>query len=579
MSAAEREQLNDLRRSIQFRGTPELGYTDSGFWLFLNYVYTKDSHDVANAVKLLPVGEKDYLKVVILFMLACDRLLIPKSRQIMMSWLMSAFGVWHAMVGNYRHVVYQTKKEEDGADMVSKGNKAPKEGRMDFIIQNLPDWLRDPYIGSGKGNKVGELIFSTEPYDSGGAMIPWYGSKIESVPGGEDQIASKTPSCALIDEASYHAAFAAVVGRALPALTKGAPFHAASSVCDGSDFNVMVLDTPDGQEPTHKPHEIVERGMKIMGIKRMPHGMKSWPTRSGFWVCMVHYTADPEKDPERDGHQWYLDALKGFPGGEKGDLWQREMEINFGAGGGQKVFPFLSQGLSPVFVPRINPDRALATMNVFAGYDYGTSNPSAFEVWGIDERGRLYALWELYEPCTNAMAHVARIKACPYFSRLEFIACDPALFKRDQHRADGTLGSTAELFGEAGLYMIPGTRAVDHPMALRFNSTWWADPDNPLAFITDDCVNLKEELRGLRFKEHKSKLTEADNNQPEKIVAKKNHAWDASCYALDKKPMVFNPKEVLDTRQSIEAFIARAEQEKGILTGVRRRGRGGIISV
>ena len=579
LSQEEIRKLADLRKAIQFPGTPENGYADSGLWLFLDHVYTKDSHDRTRAVKKLPVADKDYLKVVFLYMLACDRLLLPKSRQIMMSWAMSAFSVWHAMSGQYKHVVYQTKKEDDAHAMVSRGKKQPRDGRMDFIIHHLPDWLKDQNIASGKGNNVGDLMFSTEAYDADGVPVPWFGSRIEAVPGGADQIASKTPSLAEIDEAAYHDSFGQVVVRALPALSGGGIFHAASSVDRGTDFNIMVLDTLDGDSPRHTPNEIVEIGMDRIGVKRprgyLPKGMKSWVTRSGFTVLEVHYCADPEKDPERDGKKWFAEAVAGYPGGVKGDGWQTEMEINYGAGGGDKVFPFLSQVMSPVFIPEKAPKTVLATMNVFAGYDYGTQNPSAFVVWGMDENGQLFALWELYEPCTNVQAHVERIKKCPYYNHLEFIAGDWHLFARDQNTASG-LKSMAEVFADHGFHMIQGRRDCDYATAIRMKSEWWANPDKPRAFITDACPNLKQEMRGLRLKEN-SAVVDRDNNRPEKIVQKKNHACDASFYAIDKKPTRFKPQNAVDTSKSIAAFIARAEAQK---RGTQRQGRrGGIVVV
>ena len=69
---------------ITYYGTPEKGYTDSGFWKYLNYVFTKDEHDHDVSVKRLPVEHLEYLQVVWLHMLALTGGLIPKSRQIRM---------------------------------------------------------------------------------------------------------------------------------------------------------------------------------------------------------------------------------------------------------------------------------------------------------------------------------------------------------------------------------------------------------------------------------------------------------------------------------------------------------------
>ncbi len=567
----ELERILTLRRQIQFYGTEEFGYTDSGLWKFLPYVKTKDSHDRKHPVKPLPVSDKVYLQIVFLFMLACDKLLLPKSRQIMMSWAMSTFDVWHAMGGEYRHVVYQTKKEADAFAMVTGGKKKPNDGRMDFIIQHLPQWLRDENITSGRGNNVGELVFTADDYDGDGLPCPWKGSRIEAVPGGADQIAGKTPSKVSADEASYHEEFSQVVVRALPAITGGGQFHAASSVKKGSDFNALVLETLDGAPPSHEMNPVVARALDILGLE-WPKGMRSWRTKSGFWVLETHYTADPAKDPDRDGRKWYTKAIEGYPGGTDGDGWQQEMEINYHAKGGRLVFEHLQNPFPKCYIKSFDPQSIMLKWNFVAGYDYGTTNPAAFEVTAIDELGQLYVVWEVYEPCTNIARHVALIKSCPYWDKLEYIAADNKIFSRNQQGANG-LKSVSELFNEHGFYMSPARQGVDYAMALKLNTEYWADPENPRAFITDAAPGLKSELRELRMQQHKSALVAQDKNDPEKIVAKNNHGFDAWTYSLDFRPHPLRQTKPVDQNLTIAAFIKRAEEQKRS----ESRRRGGII--
>ena len=443
---------------------------------------------------------------------------------------------------------------------------------MDFIIQHLPDWLKDDNIVSGNGNLVGNLVFAPDRLDDNGVAIPWFGSRIQAVPGGADQIRGKTPSKISIDEGAFHDALKKVVVACNPAVADGGQLHIISSVDNGSDFNDIVLDTKGGESPKHEVHPVVRIGMEKMGM-RWPRGMKSWQTESGFWVLELHYTADPAKDPDRDGAKWVKEAVKGYPGGMKSPGWQTEMEINYDSGGGQKVFPFLSQTLSPVFVENIDPAWAMARMNVFAGYDYGTNNPSAFIVWGMTEDGKLYALWELYEPCRDYKQHFNRIKRCPYFEKLEYIAADNKIFSKTQQTANG-LKSVGELFHEEEIYISPARQGVDYPIAMRFLGDYWADPQKPRAFITKACPNLRMEARALKFQEHVSGLVSAKKNNPEKLVDKFNHAWDATAYALDRKPSRYVPgQDDGDRRNSIQAFVERAEASQ---PRARQR-RGGIV--
>lgn len=566
-----------IYKKIQHRGTEELAYTDSGLWNFLPYVKTKDAHQKRNPVRPLPVAEKDFLKVLFLFMLCFDRLLVPKSRQMMVSWALSAYDVWHTMSAPYRHTVYQTKKESDSHAMVTEGRKNPAGGRMDFIVQNLPEFLQDENIISGQGNLVGSMVFSPNEFDEDGSHIPWYGSRIEAVPGGPDQVRSKTASKVSVDEGAFHDSLKKVVTAVNQAVADGGQFHIVSSVDSGSDFNALVLNTLDGDPPEHKIPPIIERALKIMKI-RWPRGMRTWETKDGFQVLELHYTADPAKDPDRDGAAWVAEALKGYPGGEKGAGWRTEMEIDYEAGGGEKVFPFLSHALSPVFIGRIDPEDAMARMNVFAGYDYGTNNPSAFVVSGIDEKGDLYALWELYEPCVDYIQHCNRIKACPYYDRLEFICADNKIFSKTQQTAAG-VKAVSELFREQGIHMIRARQGMDAPMSLRLLSEYWPggftgfDKIPPRAFVTADCPNGKAELRGLRWAEHKTDSVRRDKNEPEKLVDKDNHFFDAWCYSIDRQPSLWKPTAENEPKDSINAFIARAEATRQR----PRKARGGII--
>jgi hypothetical protein len=125
ITASDLNKIKAKHAAIQELGTPDKGYTDAGVWEFLNYVYTKDSHDHDQPVKKL-LGEDDrYIVVVILYMLACPKLLVSKSRQIRMSWIAVMFSLWHAMARPYRLVTFQSKKAEDAEDMVTKAN--PRE--------------------------------------------------------------------------------------------------------------------------------------------------------------------------------------------------------------------------------------------------------------------------------------------------------------------------------------------------------------------------------------------------------------------------------------------------------------------
>ena len=529
--------LAALHAQVQKYGTKELGYTDSGLWSFLPFVFTKDSHDRDNPVKTLPVAEQTFLKIAFLYMLCCQVLAIPKSRQMMMSWAMSAFATWFAMSSKYSKVVYQTKKEGDGFDMVTHGRKNPASGRMDFIIQHLPEWLQDPNIIAGNGNMVGKLVFSPLQTDKGGLEIPWHGSDIEAVPQGADQVRGKTLSLFCSDESAFQDAFNKVMVALLPAIKGGGKVLAVSSVDAGSDFNRMVLESVDGKEAKHEVHPTVQLALDLMGWE-WPKGMKSWQTPAGVWCLEIHYTADPFKDPDRFGAEWFAEATKGYIGGVESSGWKTEMEINYNAGGGNPVYPFLESDACPVFIPEIAYESAINRFEFYAGYDYGSTNPSHFGVWGIDRRNHAYKVWELHEPCEDLGAHCDRIKACPYWDQIKYIKCDPSMTAKTQQTADGKK-SLHELFAKEGVKMSAGRRGADVPHAIRMKSQHWSDPLKPTAFICYNCPETIKEYKDLRWAKHYSDGVARRSNNLETIMDKDNHSHDSDAYVLDTAPMPF----------------------------------------
>ena len=541
LTAAQITKIHGLMADVQFYGTAEKGYTDSGLWKMLPHIYTKDSHDKDHPVKPLMGDYADYMKVVFLYMLACPVLAIPKSRQIRMSWMSCAFSVWYSMTAPYRHVVYQTKKEEDAFAQTTQGHKNPGDGRMDFIVQRLPAWLCDPNITSGKGNQVGVLTFSPREQDQSGVNIPWYGSKINAIPQGAHQIRQYTPSLIVSDESAFQEEYGPSMIAAKPAVTGGGRLISVSSVDAGSAFNQTVLESPSGEPEWGQIHPDVQRGLDLLGLE-WPKGLRSRRTPSGTWVLEVHYSADPAKDPEREGAAWLAEAVKGYVGGFESTGWKTEMEINYNAGGGEPVFPFLTPD-SPIFVPEIPVKEALERFRFYAGFDYGTVNPAHFGVWGFQTDGKAYKVWELHEPCTNLYDYVAKMKQCPYYDRIEYKVCDPSIMSKTQRNRDGDLVTIHEQFSEAGVHFMRGTRGADVPHVVRLLSEYWDDPLNPKLFITRSCPNTIREYMGLKWAEHTSEAVAQRSNKKETIRDKDNHSFDADAYLFDTQPSGYVAKE------------------------------------
>lgn len=559
---------------------------------------TKDEHDPADPVKPFPI--KEYNIWAFTHMLACEKLLIPKSRQIMVSWMLAAFACWFVRTQPHCLVIVQSKKAEDANDLVSMGKDNPCAGRVDFIEQHLPSWLRDPFVVSGRGNKVGQMIYTPSERSDEGVRVPWYGSRIMAVPQGADQVRGKTVSLFISDESAFQEEFKNAVVALLPALmspTSSTRFVAASSVLGGSEFNRMVLESGralgDGElyvDPEDSGIDEVRGIVAASPTQAMPDGMRSWETPSGFSVLEIHYRADQEKNPSTErGAKWLKRAAKAYPdGGMKSPGWQREMEIDYAALGGSPVFPFLTDPDSPVLVPEMMMREVKRRkMSLWAGYDYGSTNPSAFIVWGQDPITRdFYSLWELYEPCRGYRQHVEKIRACPYMSSkmVKMVRCDHSLGSKNQ-QGEGGLKSIVDLFGREGVHMIPGRKGAGDTLRVMMLE-WWSDVDKwrewdreeearldrglaprkrkPRCYITGGTPKLWWELQRLRYEEFSSAKTASRKNVPERIMDKDDHAFQASAYILDTMPEADAARAKYATRGTwaeAEERLIRAERE------------------
>lgn len=562
LPANDRRYIEDRMAEICYYGTPEKGYADSGFWKYLSYVKTFDAHDYENPVKPLDVARYSYLQVVWLHMLNLSSCAFPKSRQLRMSWAACIFATWFARTAPHRLIVFQSKKDDDAKKMVSLGDKSPGVGRMDCIEQNLPWWLKDYNICSGKGNNVGELQYSPKPISVEGVKVPWYGSRVIAIPQGADQVRSLTASLYLGDEPAFWDDFEGTWTTVAPAIRSAmgnSKMFAFSSVLAGSGYNNKILESSERASSDSMYVEPENTGIpamrpiyeKMLVNGQLPQGMRSWETPSGLPVLEIHYTADPDKRQDTEaGRKWLNQAASEYTGGVESPAWRREYEIDYGAMGGTLVFPELYNPQHPVFTPKMTTREVRARgMKIYAGYDFGRRHPSAFTVWGHETymvegdtrpRSRWHALWELYETCDNYVEHCRKIRSCPYFAAgmIEIIKCDPQMGDRNQYSKKGMSGSKTsmlKLFEEEGIILSPGQKGADLSLVelLKF---WWSDPTDLRCFITSGCPNLQRELRGLKWEEHASAATASRKSPLEKIMDKNNDAFDSSAYVLTSRP-------------------------------------------
>ena len=161
--------------------------------------------------------------------------------------------------------------------------------------------------------------------------------------------------------------------------------------------------------------------------------------RNGFIIASLHYTADPIKRSEA----WLRSAKQGMSQAK----FEQEYEINYSAMLGEKIFPEIKSRQAEIifgegpFIDNVWP----RDIPMFGGFDYGARNPSSFHVYTVFDK-TLYAIWELYEPCKNIIDYTTKMKACPYWDQIRYIAADPHIF--DLNQRDLKTGFSVSVFDQ-----------------------------------------------------------------------------------------------------------------------------------
>lgn len=184
-------------------------------WHFLKWCTTKDEHDQEEPVKKFP--QKEYIRISLIEMMDPGILFVPKSRQIMATWMCCVYVLWLTKRYEHRLTYVQSKKEDDAAVIVFKGGKTNNwdTARMSFIESHLPEWLQD------------------EPDASYARLAYPNGSIIEGIPQGGDMIRSKVPSCVLSDECGFQPEFGDAYTAMLPICKQGGQLIALTSANPG----------------------------------------------------------------------------------------------------------------------------------------------------------------------------------------------------------------------------------------------------------------------------------------------------------------------------------------------------------
>ena len=234
---------------------------------------------------------------------------------------------------------------------------------------------------------------------------------------------------------------------------------------------------------------------------------------NGFTVATLHYTANPEKaTPE-----WKARTKKGMP--EHG--WQREYEIDYGAMGGQLIFPQFREFEHKIVCEPFD----VTHFRKYGSIDYGGArSPFSFHVYAIDYDDRKYAIWEHYGIDPHLRNHAEAIKESPYFKELEYIMIDPACNAKLPQSEKGPR-SIVELLQEYEIYTLLGNNNREAGRQ-RIADCWYnLDEEEPWFYIWSCNPNMIREYKNLRWPEELKDDVVGDD-----------HAYDECRYFFMSRP-------------------------------------------
>jgi hypothetical protein len=154
--------------------------SESFEYFLANYVYILDPEFGKIKFEMWPVHSE-----LAGFIIACDRIIILKARQLGVSWLLAAYALWKASFKDGANVLMLSKREDEAKSLL---------GKSFFIYQNLPLFLRR------KIHKHNETEISFEDN-----ITPDVASTaIKAFPSTEDAGRSEAASDVICDEWAYH---------------------------------------------------------------------------------------------------------------------------------------------------------------------------------------------------------------------------------------------------------------------------------------------------------------------------------------------------------------------------------------
>lgn len=169
-----------------------------GFILSSGFFVTRDEHRHDGT---FPLPDYPYLHHLLDLLCTEPLLVIPKSRQVMVTWTVLAYLLVRCLQREFHLNILQTKREEDAKSLMD---------RVHFMYDRLPTWIR-----KARPKLVGPKFNSMKLDLRARSSMMW------GIPQGADVVRSNTVSIYFSDETDYQPESAASLRAAIPSLDSG----------------------------------------------------------------------------------------------------------------------------------------------------------------------------------------------------------------------------------------------------------------------------------------------------------------------------------------------------------------------
>lgn len=290
-------------------------------------------------------------------------------------------------------------------------------------------------------------------------------------------------------------------------------------------------------------------------------GISKRTTKLGFNILRLHYTADPDKNPETpQGKRWYEEARRGMSDAR----WKQEYEIDYSALSGQLVFPQFDESVH-VVPPRVamedlplDPEK----YTVWMGADPHPRTPDAFCWVAVDKEGDLAVVWSWWPDKRLIVRNSAEAlqvieKKIPSYYKVMDVAGKN--FNIDEEH------SVFDAYRDAGFHFWPAKRNRDGsgfdlindaltPRRYVVGNEEFYRPRLTIWGGRGDNHKLIRHMKNLRYREWRGNVP--DKDPPEQPEERERHLVDALLYVLLDQPR-FVPPGVPQSTDPYPAIIAR----------------------